>query len=144
MRLNCPDTLDATQMTDDDVNMLEAALKEAEISGLALLKKKAPATQFKERFDANYGQNEIEKYATKLDLAKKTLAAKKGTGKSERHLPLNPMTNKTSDQIMGDSAGGGAPPSVPLEQEEEEEIDPEIKAFHKEIDEARDPPGQER
>ena len=119
------DNLDTQQMTKDDCDILDAQLKEAEISGLALLVKKDMKN--KNRFDDTYGQRMIDQYAAKLKEGRDALAAREGGAAGDAHVPLKPPPGNASGAAGGDAA-------------DEEEIDPAIKAFHKEIDEARDPP----
>ena len=119
------DNLDTQKMTKDDCDILDAQLKEAEISGLALLVKKD--TKNKNRFDDAYGQRMIDQYAAKLKEGRDALAAREGGAAGDAHVPLKPPPGNASGAAGGDAA-------------DEEEVDPAIKAFHKEIDEARDPP----
>jgi hypothetical protein len=119
------DNLDSTKMTKDDCDILDAQLKEAEISGLALLVKKD--TKNKNRFDDGYGQRMIDQYAAKLKEGRDALAAREGGAAGEAHVPLKPPPGNASGAAGGDAG-------------DEEEVDPAIKAFHKEIDDARDPP----
>ena len=119
------DNLDTQKMTKDDCDILDAQLKEAEISGLALLVKKD--TKNKNRFDDAYGQRMIDQYAAKLKEGRDALAAREGGAAGEAHVPLKPPPGNASGAAGGDAA-------------DEEEVDPAIKAFHKEIDDARDPP----
>ena len=119
------DNLDTQKMTKDDCDILDAQLKEAEISGLALLVKKD--TKNKNRFDDAYGQRMIDQYAAKLKEGRDALAAREGGAAGEAHVPLKPPPGNASGAAGGDAG-------------DEEEVDPAIKAFHKEIDDARDPP----
>ena len=79
-------------MTKDDCDILDAQLKEAEISGLALLVKKD--TKNKNRFDDAYGQRMIDQYAAKLKEGRDALAAREGRGR--RYVPLKPPPGNAS------------------------------------------------
>merc|ERR1719197_908745 len=69
----------------------------------------------------------IDQYAAKLKEGRDALVAREGGAAGEAHVPLKPPPGNASGAAGGDAA-------------DEEEVDPAIKAFHKEIDDARDPP----